>query len=202
VLFQRSWSLLSILHNEALFITSISLVGLGRLGQTPQLKTTIHDSGHRLSISSCHIIYIPHLSTIFAIYSYLLNNALGLISKFENMSVQFINNADIDGKTRKLIRSHVAKGRNVGKKLPSRRKQSELGVKSPAPFYSYHSKAAKDVILLERESHEAGQIERQLGYGLSVLSLPAKLNSALKGLLKGGKYMLNFALYILDISLC
>ncbi|GAW26612.1 hypothetical protein SAMD00023353_3901010 [Rosellinia necatrix] len=38
------------------------------------------------------------------------------------MSVQFIDNASIDKKTRSLIRSHVAKGKNLGRTVyrPSR----------------------------------------------------------------------------------
>lgn len=45
------------------------------------------------------------------------------------MPFQFINNKYIDRSTRRLIRSHAAKGKNLGKTLPKRRTR----VQDPAP---------------------------------------------------------------------
>ena len=49
------------------------------------------------------------------------------------MSFEFINNAAIDHMARRRIRSHVAKGKNVGKILPPRRKQLKRATPAHLP---------------------------------------------------------------------
>jgi hypothetical protein len=108
------------------------------------------------------------------------------------MSFVFLNNANIDRNARKLIRSHVAKGRNVGKKLSSRRRQRKQDVKIVVPIVRPNIlEDGKD-----RESEEATPaIERQIGDGLSVLSFPVEVTPTSKGLLQRGIAPLNFKLY-------
>jgi hypothetical protein len=99
------------------------------------------------------------------------------------MPFVFLNNANIDRNARKLIRSHVAKGRNVGKKLPSRRKHCKPDVKIVA--HIGRPNIIEDA--KHRESEEAiPAIERQIGDGLSVLSFPVEVTPASRGLLQRG----------------
>jgi hypothetical protein len=105
------------------------------------------------------------------------------------MPFVFLNNANIDRNARKLIRSHAAKGRNVGKKLPSRRKHCKPDVRIVAPIGRPNAIAdAKDC-----ESGEAIlTIERQIGDGLSVLSFPVEVTPASRGLLQRGMAPSNY----------
>jgi hypothetical protein len=105
------------------------------------------------------------------------------------MPFVFLNNANIDRNARKLIRSHVAKGRNVGKKLPSRRKHCKPDVKIVAPIGK--PKIIEDG--KDRENEEAiPAIEQQIGDGLSVLSFPVEVTPASKGLLQRGMAPSNY----------
>ncbi|KAF4637287.1 hypothetical protein G7Y89_g799 [Cudoniella acicularis] len=92
----------------------------------------------------------------------------------ENMTFEFINNAAIDRSVRKQIRSHVAKGRNIGKTLPSRRRQPK--VKTTVSIWN--PRTAKDAPEPRSGEGAIPTIERQIGDGLSVLSLPVELTSA------------------------
>ncbi|CAG8981701.1 hypothetical protein HYALB_00006574 [Hymenoscyphus albidus] len=78
------------------------------------------------------------------------------------MSLLFVDNSIIDRRSRKLIRSHAAKGKNLGKTLIPRRKRSEVGGRTVAP-------------MPEGRRSEPESIERQFGDGLSVYPIPAKL---------------------------
>jgi len=102
-----------------------------------------------------------------------------------NMPFQFIDGAAIDSTSRKLIRSHAAKGKNLGRKLPSRRKQSERQSRTPRLAY------LKDQIVEDIQNHALALdevspviIERPIGDGLSSLCFPAELSPASKGLFK------------------
>jgi hypothetical protein len=99
------------------------------------------------------------------------------------MSFKFVNNASIDRSTRKLIRSHAAKGKNVGKKHPSRRKQTVLRAKLSLPLCNVKG-------VEETPAHESEEpvlpIERQIGDGLSVLLIPAELSPRSKVLVQRG----------------
>lgn len=90
------------------------------------------------------------------------------------MPFEFVdNNATISHTARKRIRSHVAIGRNAGKKLVRPSRKAILGpmvkditavIRTPkAVEKAYSSEVSKDVF---------PQIERQVGDGLSVLSFP------------------------------
>jgi hypothetical protein len=93
----------------------------------------------------------------------------------------FLNNANIDRNARKQIRSHVAKGRNVGKKLPSRRKQCKQRVKNASPI-------RRPRAIEGAQGHGSKEaipaIEWQIGDGLSVLSFLVELTPGSKGLIQ------------------
>jgi hypothetical protein len=74
---------------------------------------------------------------------------VGLKIKPENIPVQFINNAAIDGKTRKLICSHAAKGKNVGKKRIAKQKEFDQSVWTSAPSYRYSFRAVDRLLVSE-----------------------------------------------------
>ncbi|KAH8672038.1 hypothetical protein BGZ60DRAFT_26101 [Tricladium varicosporioides] len=98
------------------------------------------------------------------------------------MPFEFIDNAIINGAARKQIRSHVAKGKNVGKTHPSRRKQHRAGTKITLALCN---KRAVDVEkYTASEEEEVSEVERQIGDGLSVYSFPVELNYQSKGLVK------------------
>lgn len=90
------------------------------------------------------------------------------------MSFIFMDNAAIDRKSRKLIRSHAAKGKNLGRVLPSRKKRCELGVKIAMPTREKY-----------REENSLS-IERQFGDGLSVYPMPNKLPPGSRSLVQKG----------------
>ena len=102
------------------------------------------------------------------------------------MSFKFVNNATIDRKARRLIRSHAAKGKNVGKTRPPRREPFESGIKKIRSVSELCAVENED----EWESHDAiPTIERQVGDGLSVLSFPIGLNSLSEGLVRKGELL-------------
>jgi hypothetical protein len=97
------------------------------------------------------------------------------------MPFEFINNAAIDRNARKVIRSHAAKGRNVGKTRPSRRKQPGQEVKSTTT--AFNSRSVENA--QESGTDETiAAIGRQIGDGLSVLSFPAELTPRSKALVQ------------------
>ena len=106
------------------------------------------------------------------------------------MPFEFVNNAAIDRNARKLIRSHVAKGRNVGKIRSSRRKQSSPVVKIPKSICSTRDVGDAQDAGKDKAIHE---IERQVGDGLSVLSFPTQLTPRSRGLVQKGTAISNCA---------
>lgn len=90
------------------------------------------------------------------------------------MSFIFMDNAAIDRKSRKLIRSHVAKGKNLGRVLAPRRKRCEVGVKAIMPIRD------------DRGEEGTLSIERQFGDGLSVYPIPNKLPPGSRSLVQRG----------------
>ncbi|KAI1479565.1 hypothetical protein F4774DRAFT_381368 [Daldinia eschscholtzii] len=85
------------------------------------------------------------------------------------MVFEFINNAVLDRRTRKLIRSHAAKGRNVGKKHPSRGRRAAIKADIAESIYK-----PKDMALEPHNQLMLPTIERQVGDSLSVFSLPVE----------------------------
>ncbi|KAK6953144.1 hypothetical protein Daesc_005444 [Daldinia eschscholtzii] len=85
------------------------------------------------------------------------------------MAFEFINNAVLDRRTRKLIRSHAAKGRNVGKKHPSRGRRAAIKANITESIYKPKNKALEPHHQLVLPT-----IERQVGDTLSVFSLPVE----------------------------
>jgi hypothetical protein len=94
-----------------------------------------------------------------------------------NMPFEFIdNNTTISRAERKRIRSHAAKGRNVGKTIirPSRKKLAVTRTVQPENKENQPREPRRE-------------IERQIGDGLSVLGLPAPPNLASKRLVQKGE---------------
>jgi len=106
------------------------------------------------------------------------------------MPFEFVdNNAAISCSARKRIRSHVAMGRNAGKKLlrPSRKKASGLRVGTVIELASILRPEENDHEL-KRGREIIPRFERQVGDGLSVLSFPEQLTPASKSLVQRGMY--------------
>ncbi|ATZ52810.1 hypothetical protein BCIN_08g04410 [Botrytis cinerea B05.10] len=92
------------------------------------------------------------------------------------MPFEFINNAEINRAARKRIRSHVALGRNAGKKLVRPSKMRPTGMKRVVTSAGINLEAAQiDSIRLEQKDSEENsmyEIERQVGDSITCLSLP------------------------------
>ncbi|KAH9886101.1 hypothetical protein F4778DRAFT_786823 [Xylariomycetidae sp. FL2044] len=96
------------------------------------------------------------------------------------MEFKFVDNTAIDGESRRLIRRHVMKGRNLGKSYPMRRARR---IKADATASNTSSREIAVVDHTEDIPHsgwdhtrEPGlMLERQLGRGISWLSLPKTL---------------------------
>ncbi|KAI1469246.1 uncharacterized protein F4812DRAFT_323434 [Daldinia caldariorum] len=86
------------------------------------------------------------------------------------MPFEFVDNAILDRRTRKLIRSQAAKGRNVGKKHPSRGRRAAI----KANIAESHYNKPNDFLALQPRHAVLPTIERQVGDSLSVFSLPVE----------------------------
>jgi hypothetical protein len=89
------------------------------------------------------------------------------------MGFEFVNNnATIDRASRRRIRSHAAKGKNVGRKLVRPSKIKAFGRKSQSATAFKHNpedeegKEVKEAHHLEGSQSVIRQIERQVGDGL------------------------------------
>ena len=105
------------------------------------------------------------------------------------MPFEFINNnATIDHTARKRIRSHVAKERNAGKSLtrPSRKKAALKFRSTATPFRV--PKLIEDRRELESNEDEVHEIERQVGNGLSVFSIPKQLDPGSMDIIQRSMY--------------
>ncbi|KAJ8069238.1 hypothetical protein OCU04_002904 [Sclerotinia nivalis] len=92
------------------------------------------------------------------------------------MPFEFINNAVIGPAARKRIRSHVAVGRNVGKKLVRTSRKRSIGIRREITLAAVHLSNAQDVAgrlgcKYTRED-TIDEIERHVGDSISVLSFP------------------------------
>ena len=106
------------------------------------------------------------------------------------MPVEFINNAAIDRTARKRIRSHVAMGKNAGKKLarPSRKRTTGMRFEIATPIIDLpkfqddpESSGFKGL-----EEETIYEIKRQVGDSLSVLSFPEQHSVGDKRLVQRG----------------
>ncbi|KAF3059797.1 hypothetical protein GL218_05030 [Daldinia childiae] len=84
------------------------------------------------------------------------------------MPFEFVDNTIIDHNTRKLIRSQAAKGRNVGKKHPSRGRRA--ATKADIAKSDYKTKQ----LVSQHHRTALPTIEPQVGDSLSVSSLPVE----------------------------
>ena len=98
------------------------------------------------------------------------------------MSLQFVENGKIDGATRKLIRSHVMKGKNVGKvRTRPTRKEGE-------GLCSRESNAASLLIPAFGKSTDGGgtkiiSVSRAVGNGFSPFTFPCQMQPYMRGLI-------------------
>jgi hypothetical protein len=106
------------------------------------------------------------------------------------MTFEFVdNNTAIDRAARRRIRSHVAMGRNAGKKLtrPSRKEAFRLKTKT-----GMAAVGISDVLESMQDSENSGEIVpeigRPIGDDLSVLFFPVQLNSGSRRLVQRGMY--------------
>lgn len=100
------------------------------------------------------------------------------------MAFQFVDNSSvIDRASRKRIRRHVAVGRNAGKKLvrQSKRKASTITVK----LDNARSKPETTALIWNELLYS--KPERQIGDGLSILSLPTPVTSGSRREIQQGK---------------
>ncbi|KAF7924188.1 uncharacterized protein EAE97_010800 [Botrytis byssoidea] len=92
------------------------------------------------------------------------------------MPFEFINNATINHAVRKRIRSHVALGRNAGKKLvrPSRMKSNEMKhvVTSACRYLRSAQNGSSHLEQNESEEKSTYEIERPVGDNIPCLSFP------------------------------
>jgi hypothetical protein len=107
------------------------------------------------------------------------------------MPLEFIdNNATIDRAARRRIRSHVAMGRNAGKTFVRlSRKKLGLGMKNTKALIRI-PKVIEGTRDSESNDHVVHEIERQVGDGLSVLSIPQRPSPESTGLIQRGMYSL------------
>ncbi|OTB00690.1 hypothetical protein M426DRAFT_267228 [Hypoxylon sp. CI-4A] len=82
------------------------------------------------------------------------------------MPFEFVDNASIDRDARKRIRSHAARGKNVGKTHPSRKRRTALKTQTAEKTGSPTARHFYTTVPL---------IERQIGDSLSVIPLPVEL---------------------------
>ncbi len=89
-------------------------------------------------------------------------------------TVQFVDNsAKVDRVTRKLMRSHVMKGKNSGK-IVHRRSRLELGAGwTPCDDASFPSEEARKL-----EGEELGTVARNLGNVLRTFQFPVELSES------------------------
>ncbi|KAI0441315.1 hypothetical protein F4803DRAFT_576687 [Xylaria telfairii] len=111
------------------------------------------------------------------------------------MPIQFIDNASIDRKTRTLIRSHVARGKNLGRIIhrpsrhPKRRQAAATVVSSSNPAFETESESCNNGDL-----ELSFSVQRQIEGDLS-MSLPFQVSQACRRLFYQFITFLNVAAY-------
>jgi hypothetical protein len=106
------------------------------------------------------------------------------------MSFEFVdNNGAIDRAARRRIRSHVALGRNAGKTLARRsRKDASRGKPRPSEAFTPFQDEVQEAYAAESNAEVSWEVGRQVGDGLSVLFLPAQVDSKSKALVQRGTH--------------
>lgn len=95
------------------------------------------------------------------------------------MEFQFINNADIGHRSRRLIRSHVMKGKNAGRVLHPRRQRKAILQPTPAKQPARPARHCPDTEEEPGENESCGLlwVDRQVGHELSWIALPFALTT-------------------------
>ncbi|KAI1343676.1 hypothetical protein F5Y15DRAFT_173984 [Xylariaceae sp. FL0016] len=115
------------------------------------------------------------------------------------MTVTFIDNAAIDQRTRKLIRSQAAKGKNIGRVVhrPSRRHQTRQVAQKPVSIRKIDTEASMG----KAEGHERSTvIERPICHGFSVYGVLSELSRTSLSTFHKAFTFINGPLYPAEIS--
>ncbi|KAK9422873.1 hypothetical protein SUNI508_04540 [Seiridium unicorne] len=102
------------------------------------------------------------------------------ITKDATMAFQFIDNASIDVKTRKLIRSQAAKGKNIGKGRPRRKPRPTDRELQPSVSESFNGKTNAD----NTRWDQTLVLEHPRGDALSLYPMPFHLGPSSKVLFR------------------
>lgn len=89
------------------------------------------------------------------------------------MPFEFISNTSIDREARQRIRSQAAKGKNVGRRHPNRRKRSELRTRGTT---TSRSSARSEVPEAAECLGSINSVERHTGNGLASFTFPVDKN--------------------------
>jgi hypothetical protein len=117
----------------------------------------------------------------------------------QNMSFKFIENGKIDGAARKRIRSHVMKGKNVGK---VRARATRIGESEVGTLHYHRRSCAADPIILTRSKDTYGDMTeilstpRAVGNSFSLLSFPCELQPYMRDLISRCKNKPTFSMHI------
>jgi hypothetical protein len=98
------------------------------------------------------------------------------------MSFEFIDNSNIDRRSRKVIRRHVAKGKNAGKVI-SRPKHSEARSKAATKQASVDA-LIEQAAVVARELAFRPPLERQFSDSLAVMTFPAEVSARSRGMVQ------------------
>jgi hypothetical protein len=103
--------------------------------------------------------------------------------------LQFIDNTTINRETRRIIRSHAAKGKNIGKGRP-RRKPAQVQGRPPKLAADHARPSASDPNTTEEEdlSDTLALVERPMISLLTTLNLPFELDPHSKASFYQGRY--------------
>ena len=117
------------------------------------------------------------------------------------MSFKFIENDKIDGAARKRIRSHVMKGKNVGKVRARRKGVGENQVGSLLVHYHRRSCVADPMILTPGKNTSGDMTEilptpQAVGSTLSLISFPCELQPYMRHLISRCKDEPTFSMHI------
>ena len=91
------------------------------------------------------------------------------------MNFQFVENSKIDGAARKLIRSHVMKGKNVGKTRPRTTCKGHGEV--PFPYDNYATTSSLEIPHQSTESSEDKiiSVPQTIGNSFSLITFPCQI---------------------------
>lgn len=114
------------------------------------------------------------------------------------MSFQFVENAKIDGQARRLIRSHVMKGKNVGKVIPRRTRKIDPEV---SPCLANHAADLRTPTIRKSDAVGITSIPRTLGNSFSYFTFSCKLETYMRNLIYQIQFVTNQTVYPVEFCL-